>query len=455
MTPDSSDVMNSPMAQALERLVIVVRETPRATEVHATLAEQAARTAAALSGPERIEAGVEGSAIPLGTSLRGRLLARAVDWVEIRPAASAAVLLQLAGALASDDIAMPLLDHVVVTMVPLPLPVSAAETIHVAEADGDGGTGADEDEPADQELTRLTDEVRSASVQRDWPTLLARARALLDYADEDPSARRTRIIQARRALPLARLRELIEHALRHAEDQSLTAEILGRIGPDGHQAMVESVAGSDSLAARRFLHDQLGRTPEAFPLLLPLLERGSASQARHAAAILGRLGDTRAVPALAAALTLDDDGVRAEALRALVKFDLPEARAALLDGLKHSSASTRITAAQAVGNAGLLALAPSIMAVLREEEDSSVRRAMATAAARLGTVEAMEELVRMALARRRLFRGGQALEVRLDVVAGLAAAASPAARRALDRIAREADRPVQAAADQALNVRRR
>lgn len=443
------------MAQALERLVIVVRETPRATEVHATLAEQAARTAAALSGPERIEAGVEGSAIPLGTSLRGRLLARAVDWVEIRPAASAAVLLQLAGALASDDIAMPLLDHVVVTMVPLPLPVSAAETIHVAEADGDGGTGADEDEPADQELTRLTDEVRSASVQRDWPTLLARARALLDYADEDPSARRTRIIQARRALPLARLRELIEHALRHAEDQSLTAEILGRIGPDGHQAMVESVAGSDSLAARRFLHDQLGRTPEAFPLLLPLLERGSASQARHAAAILGRLGDTRAVPALAAALTLDDDGVRAEALRALVKFDLPEARAALLDGLKHSSASTRITAAQAVGNAGLLALAPSIMAVLREEEDSSVRRAMATAAARLGTVEAMEELVRMALARRRLFRGGQALEVRLDVVAGLAAAASPAARRALDRIAREADRPVQAAADQALNVRRR
>lgn len=443
------------MAQALERLVIVVRETPRATEVHATLAEQAARTAAALSGPERIEAGVEGSAIPLGTSLRGRLLARAVDWVEIRPAASAAVLLQLAGALASDDIAMPLLDHVVVTMVPLPLPVSAAETIHVAEADGDGGTGADEDEPADQELTRLTDEVRSASVQRDWPTLLARARALLDYADEDPSARRTRIIQARRALPLARLRELIEHALRHAEDQSLTAEILGRIGPDGHQAMVESVAGSDSLAARRFLHDQLGRTPEAFPLLLPLLERGSASQARHAAAILGRLGDTRAVPALAAALTQDDDGVRAEALRALVKFDLPEARAALLDGLKHSSASTRITAAQAVGNAGLLALAPSIMAVLREEEDSSVRRAMATAAARLGTVEAMEELVRMALARRRLFRGGQALEVRLDVVAGLAAAASPAARRALDRIAREADRPVQAAADQALNVRRR
>jgi HEAT repeat protein len=444
------------MAQARERLVIVVRETPRATQVHAALAEQAARAAATLSHPERIEAGVEGSAIPQGTSLRGRLLARAVDWIEIAPAASAAALLQLAGALASDDIAMPLLEHVAVTMVPLPLPFAApdTDTIHVAEADGDGGSGPDGDESADPELTRLTDEVRSASVQRDWPALLARARALLDYADQDPSARRTRIIQARRALPLARLRELIEHALRNVEDQALTAEILGRIGPDGHQAMVESVAGSESLAARRFLHEQLGRTPDAFPLLLPLLERGSASQARHAAAILGRLGDARAVPALAAALTQDDDSVRAEALRALVKFDQPAARAALLDGLKHPGASTRIAAAQAVGNAGLLALAPSIMGVLREEEDSSVRRAMATAAARLGTVEAMEELVRIALARRRLFRGGQPLEVRLDIVAGLAAAATPASRRALDRIVREADRPVQAAADQALNVRR-
>lgn len=441
------------MAQALERLVIVMRETPRATEVIATLAEQAARAAAALPRPERIEAGVESSALPQGATLRGRLLARVVDWIEIAPAAPATELRQLAGALASDDMALPTLAHVVVTLVPLPFSMPDDETIHVAEADSEAGL--DEDESADHELTRLTDEVRSASVQRDWPALLQRARALLEYADQDSSARRTRIIQARRALPIERLRELVEHALRHVEDQALTAEILARIGPDGHQAMVESVAGSESLAARRFLHDQLGRTPEAFPLLLPLLERGSASQARHAAAILGRLGDARAVPALAAALASHDDSVRAEALRALAKFDQPVARAALLEGLKHATAGTRIAAAQAIGNAGLLALAPSIMSVLREEGDSSVRRAMVTAAARLGTVEAMEELVRIALTRRRLLRGGHSLEVRLDVVAGLAAAATPAARRALDRIVREADRPVQTAADQALNVRRR
>jgi hypothetical protein len=70
-------------------------------------------------------------------------------------------------------------------------------------------------------------------------------------------------------------------------------------------------------------------------------------------------------------------------------------------------------------------------------------------------VEALEELTRMALARRRLWGGGQPQEVRLDIVAGLAAAATPGARRALDRIARDGDRPVHEAADRALNVRRR
>ena len=443
------------MAQALERLVIVMRETPRADEVHAALAAQAAGVAARLATPARVDAGVEDSAIALNTTLRGRMLTRAVDWIEIEPQAPADALLSVARALASDDLPLPMASGVQVMLVPLPIPFDDTP-VHIAEAgSGPAGTGLDDDELDDPELIRLTDQVRVVSVQRDWADVVVRARELLGYCELHPAMRRTRLIQARRALPLARLRELTEHALRHPEDQLASADVLARIGPDGHQAMVEAVAASESLAARRFLHDQLARTPDAFPLLLPLLERGTPSQARHAAAILGRLGVARALPALTRALGSADDSVRAEVLRALVRFDHPDARAALLEGLKHPSASTRIAAAQAVGNAGVLALAPSVMAVLRDETDSTVRRAFVTAASRLGTVEAMEELVRIALARRRLLRGGYPLDVRLDIVAGMAAAATAASRRALDRIVREADRPVQAAADKALNVRRR
>ncbi len=454
MTHDHSSRIDSPLSQALERLVIVLRETPRAAEVHAELAAAAARLAAALRRSERIEAGVEGSSIAETVTLRGRLLARAVDWLEISPGATAGAMLDLARALASDTAPIPAADGVTVALVTLPRPMETGP-VRVAEpgiAGLDAGLG--DDDAGDSELLRLTDEVRTASVQRDWHGVLQHAQALLDYAELDTAVRRTRIIQARRALPMARLRELVEHALRHQEDQLATGDVLARIGPDGHQVMVEAVAESESLAARRFLHDQLGRTPEAFPLLVPLLERGTASQARHAAGILARLADERALAPLASALSHQDDAVRAEVLRALARFDHPTARAALLEGLRHQSSSTRIAAAQAVGNAGMLTLAPSVMGVLREEADSSVRRALATAAARLGTVEALEELVRIAVGRKRLLRGGFPVEMRLDVVAGLAAAATPTARRALDRIVREADRVVQRAADTALNVRR-
>jgi hypothetical protein len=439
----------TPLAQALERLVVVARETPRAAEVQQALAAAAAETAAGLAAPERVEAGVEGSALVTGTTLRGRLLARAVDWLEVQPGAPADDFLALARALASDELPMPLMSSIAVTLVPLPLPVDGGP-VQVAVAGNLEENGAD-----DPEFDRLVDQMRAAAVQRDWALVLASARELMERAEADPDLRRARLIQARRALSIERLRELTEHALRHPEDQLDAGELLSWIGPDGHQVMVETVAASESLAARRFLHDQLARTPDAVPLLIPLVERGTPSQVRHAAGILGRIGDPRAIPVLNAVVQHADDSVRAEVLRALVRFDDPAARAALLDGLRHPHPATRIAAAQAVGNAGVLALAPTVMGVLRDETDSSVRRAMATSAARLGTVEALEELTRMALARRRLWGGGQPQEVRLDIVAGLAAAATPGARRALDRIARDGDRPVHEAADRALNVRRR
>src|SRR5678815_5250304 len=94
------------MAQALERLVIVMRETPRADEVHAA----------------RADAGVEDSAIALNTTLRGRMLTRAVDWIEIEPQAPADALLSVARALASDDLPLPMASGVQVMLVPLPVP---------------------------------------------------------------------------------------------------------------------------------------------------------------------------------------------------------------------------------------------------------------------------------------------------------------------------------------------
>ena len=434
---------------AFERLLVSLHEHPEDQAGHVEAAAAAAGAVARKAA--RLNAGVEGSQIAARMTLRGRMRARAADWIEADAGASSADLLTMARALLSDNEPLPTGGSVRAVLVPLPVAVEAPNEFPATPASLAQGTDPD----ADPELDRLADAARDAVARRIWPEVLSAGEALLAYAESAPSARRVRIIVARRALQRAALKDLLEHALRHPEDQQRTGELLSRIGPEGHEVMVDGIAESESFAARRFLHDALATTPEAFPLLLPLLTRSAPHQVRHGAALLGRLGDARAIEPLTGALGHPDEGVRGEAARALARFRDPAARAALTSALSHPSHVTRIDAASAIGLSGQAMFAPTVMTAFSAERESSVRRALATAAARLGAPQAADELVRIAIERRTLLnRDAAPIEVRLDAVAGLAAANTPLARRGLDRIVREADRPVREAADRALSVRR-
>src|SRR5690606_31633304 len=292
--------------------------------------------------------GVQTCALPICTTLRGRLRARAVDWIEADAGALKENLLVMAQALVSEHEPLPTAGSVRAVLVPLPEAVEAPIDFPATH----GALATPDDPDSDPELERLAGVARTAVRRKAGAEVLAAGEALIRYADELPSARRVRIIVARRALPKRVLVELFEHALRHPEDQSRTGDLLSRIGPDGHEIMVDGVAASESLAARRFLHDALAQTPEAFPLLIPLLTRPAAHQARHGASLLGRLGDPRAVEPLAAALEHEDEGVRGEAARALARFREPAARAALTAALTHPSPVTRIDVASAIGLSG-------------------------------------------------------------------------------------------------------
>jgi hypothetical protein len=434
---------------AFERLLVLLHED---SDDQSALEEAAATAAAAVARkPARVDAGVEGSQIAARMTLRGRMRARAADWIEADAGASAADLVTMARALLSENEPLPTGGSVRAELVPLPVAVDAPIEFPATPVSLTQATDPD----LDPELERLAGAARDALAQRQWPEVLAAGEALLAYADASPSARRVRIIVARRAVPRVALRELLEHALRHPEDQQRTGELLARIGPEGHEVMVDGVAESESFAARRFLHDALAKTPDAFPLILPLLTRSAPHQVRHGATLLGRLGDARAIEPLTGALGHPDEGVRGEAARALARFRDPAARAALTSALSHASHVTRIDAASAIGLSGQTMFSPTVMSAFAAEKESSVRRALATAAARLGTPQATDELIRIAIERRTLLnRDAAPVEVRLDAVAGLAAANTPLARRGLDRIVRDADRPVREAADRALSVRR-
>ncbi|HEU5050516.1 MAG TPA: HEAT repeat domain-containing protein [Gemmatimonadales bacterium] len=435
--------------KAFERLLVLLHDAPGDEAGHAAAAVAAAEAVA--RKPARIDAGVEGSQISVRMTLRARLRARAADWIEADAGATPDDLRTMARALLSENEPLPTEGTVRAVLVPLPVAVEAPHDFTPPPA----ALRVTDDPDRDPELERLAAAARDAVARRAWGEVLTAGEGLLAHAESAPEARRVRIIAARRALPRRVLEELFEHAIRHPEDQSRVGSLLSRIGPDGHEVMVDGVATSESLAARRFLHEALAATPEAFPLLVPLLQRPAPHQARHGASLLGRLGNPRAIQPLAEALEHDDAGVRGEAARALARFHDPAARAALTAALGHPSPATRIDVASAIGNSGQAMMSPAVMAAFGTEQESGVRRALATAAARLGSPQAVEELVQIAVERRTLLnRNAPPVEVRLDAVAGLAAANTAQTRRSLDRIVREADRPVREAADRALNVRR-
>jgi hypothetical protein len=188
----------SSFTDAFERLVVLLRETPRDGAAHGAAAAEAAATVAI--GGERVEAGVEGSEIALDTTLQGRMLARAVDWIEVDARATIEDLANVARALASDDLPVPHTRSVRVALIPLPIVDPAPILRSLTPALGVPALGATDEVP-DPQCDRLTADIAEAVGRRAWSEALGHAHALLEYADASPADRRARIIAGRRVLP--------------------------------------------------------------------------------------------------------------------------------------------------------------------------------------------------------------------------------------------------------------
>jgi HEAT repeat protein len=449
-----------------------------------------------------IEAGVEWSEIPPELSLKGRLLSRQVECVRIAAGAEPHELLALARALAHDVTPIPTTANVRVDLVPLlapPPPPSGggpprrearrepgdlritssisnrrqgmerrqwSERRHLRRpywAGPERRRGSDRRTTGERriylikdlrtEITRLQDALSHGAREQHWTQVLHAAFGLVLLAPRVPHTdRATFAIGLRRALQRPTLAALVRQSEGDLPSRDPTATILRWVGLDAVEVVLDRLRGGEAPGVRGFLYDVVGGVPTAYPLVAAMLRSSLSHEVRHAAAILGRLGNGEAVVLLQPLLAHPDESVRHAAVGALGSLHQGSAADALRLALHHPAPRTRAAAAEAIAVWRGGALAILLVAALETERDREAWNAYVLALGRIGSLEACTALARAALARRNLLRRrGYSSRQRLAAVSALGLSSTAYARDMLQRLTRENDGVVSPAAGRLLH----
>jgi len=162
--------------------------------------------------------------------------------------------------------------------------------------------------------------------------------------------------------------------------------------------LFEQVRLDDPLAQRTYQENQaVIETPEAIPALVDALANDPSAKVRQwCALILGRIGDTQAVPALTAALSDSDSGTRDRAVASLVAIGEAEAEDAYIEALGSGSRDAKITVLVELEKAMSVKAIPAIVDAAHNNEGMLARQAI-DALGGIGDGSAVAPLTEMAL----------------------------------------------------------
>ena len=444
---DPVPAADAPFPDLLGRLLQVLRVRPeREAEVRRLVDLLASRV-------ERhealIEAGIENSWALDGDPLKERLQARQVDAIRIAPGASTVELLALGRALADDTAPIPSTALVRVKLLPDPLPlVFSGPRESLSDPTETPAPRARTGDQLAAMVEGILRELEKALARQQWLAALHDAQAAVRFLPSvREDVRRTFAIALKRMLTRPVIEALIEQAYRIPEEQSRTAEVLRMAGYPAAERILEILKQSDTIGPRAFLVDAIGGMPEASPLVIPLLRSPRPADVRLGADLVGRLGANEALKDLAPLVDHPDERTRLVVIDALARFRDKAALEPLRRALTHPSSSTRARAGQALAARGTGAMAMPLLAALESEKDPVTWDELLTALAGINAPESVAALTRVALEKHGRFSFGKSrLRRQLAIIRALAAANTPAAQQALERIAAEGEEEVRRAA---------
>src|SRR5438552_4402866 len=263
----------------------------------------------------------------------------------------------------------------------------------------------------------------------------------------DATRRRQYSIALKRMYNKALL-EAIAEVANHPTDREDALLVLRRAGEDGVEVLLDLLVAAPTIEERRGIFMALTGMKEGTDQLVHMLGHHQWFVVRNVAELAGELALEEAVPALAQQLAHEDERVRKAVASALAKIGSSAAAEPLRRALRDKSPEVRMQAALGVGGRKS-ALAMPLVAAMEEEEDEGVERELILALGRIGSASAVQALIKFAQPGGRLF-GRRPAALRAMAVEALRLAATPAAIGTLEGLTDDGDKEVRAAAHSAL-----
>ncbi len=233
--------------------------------------------------------------------------------------------------------------------------------------------------------------------------------------------------------------------------RSTVLAIMQQLGAEPTAVLLELMASAPTVEARREYFTLLSQMRLGADAIINSLSDEKWFVLRNVAELCGELGIEDAVPHLANQVDHPDPRVRRAVVGALARIGTNQAAEPLRQALHDPEPTVRIQAAQMLDGGKSPGLAMTLAVMLDEERQPDVRRELHLALGRIGTMEAIQALVRSSKPGRALF-GRKPTDIRVAAVHGLALCNRPEAFAALKELASDKTAEVQNAAKEALGA---
>ncbi len=196
--------------------------------------------------------------------------------------------------------------------------------------------------------------------------------------------------------------ELIARRLPYVAERAAMLELLSRAGETAVDILVKQLMDSEDAAARRVYFDSIVQLDIAGPALFDLLRDSRWFVVRNAIALLGEMGVEQADTAMLPLLQHADERIRVAVARALVRLGTPKALQGLHAVIDDRSPEVRRIAAVsyglATGAAGMVRPPAARLSIaLEKETDEDVALEMLASLGKLGSADAIQRLLRIAM----------------------------------------------------------